>query len=295
MTAGSIDWQDVLQAAEALKSFPNAIFDALNKYSHSPSPTSKASNELANSVEADELRTAYAQGGQQLIFACDHTLAIHRLLVTQPQLSYSPWACVRGVLESCSICTLVLDPVIDSVERITRSLNLRIEGIWRAQTHVRKISKVTPALAQGIDRQVSQWDSRVAHLRQKALALGIAEKFNKNGRFLGFGQGVQSISHRIDDAFGASEDYSLLSAPAHAETWGILYLGSHVEVTKPLRAVPGLSPERAMYLIARPIEWVARGLWAYYQLFDWNLEEGKVMLEAEYDRAGLRHELRFWR
>ncbi len=208
--------------------------------------------------------------------------------MVEPQLSYSPWTCARSVLESCSICTLVLDPAINSVERITRSFNVRIKEIRQAQKFIK--------LAQGIDAKVSnKLELRVDVLRKKALALGIAERHSGKGWFLGFGQGVQQISYRIKDTLVASEDYSLLSTVAHTDTWGILSLGSHVEATEPLRPVPSLSPERAMYLITKPIGWVARGLWAYYQLFGWDLDGGKAMLESAYARVGLRYELRLRR
>ena len=155
--------------------------------------------------------------------------------------------------------------------------------------------ELNPTLSQSIDPEGPHYDSQVDVLRRRARALGIIEKLDRKGRFLGFGHGVQSISSRIEDAFGVSEDYSQLSASAHAETWAILHLGSQVEVTHPPRAVPGLSPHQAMYLIIKPTDWIARGLWAYYQLFGWDLDEGKAMLEAAYDEVGLRHELRFWR
>ena len=276
----SVDWQDVLRAAGALNSFPKTIFGAFNKYRNSPSGTSKASDELANSVQAATLEMVYAQGAQQLLFACDHTLAIHRLFVTKSQLSYSPWTCARGVLESCSICVLLLDPATGSIERITRSLNLRLEGFQSVRKYLRRR---TPTLAQGIDSQVQ---AKIAALRQECLPLGIAEKLNSKGQFLGFGRGVQSISNRIEEAFGASNDYSLLSACAHAEAWAILDLDP--------RSEPGLSPEWAMYLVTKPIEWAARSLWAYYRFFGWDLEEGTATLEREYNRAGLGHESRFW-
>ena len=58
MTSAAVDRQDVLRAAEALNSFPSAIFDALNKHGHYPSLMSKAASELANSVQTTELETA---------------------------------------------------------------------------------------------------------------------------------------------------------------------------------------------------------------------------------------------
>ena len=292
MNKDSISWQTVMRAAEALHSFPNAVIVSTRKYCHTPSAGSQASNELDESMDIGSLETAYALGAQQLVFACDHALAVHRLLVTQPQLSYSPWTCARAVLEACSTSFLLLDPAIDSLERTTRSLNLRIEDIWRAQRHFGKMASMTSAVAQDLN---CQYDSRVVELGQRARALGIVEKLNKKGRLLGFGHGGHSITNRIEDAFGASDDYSLLSASAHAATWAVLHLGANVESTDPPRAEPGLSPEGAMFLIMRPIEWVARGLWAYYRLFGWDLDEGKALLEAGYDQVGLKYELRFWR
>ena len=50
-----------------------------------------------------------------------------------------------------------------------------------------------------------------------------------------------------------------------------------------------------MYLITQPIEWVAKALWSYYQLFGWDPNEGKAIIEAAYDQVGFRDELRFWR
>lgn len=291
-----MDWSVVLRAAEALPHLSNAVADIADKYKHSPSMDSKASSELAESSDVGSLKTAYAQGAQQLWVACDHMLAIHRLLIAQPQLSYSPWTCARGVLESCATCVLVLDPSINSAERITRSLNLRVEDIRSAQSYYRNMARVPPTSGQDIDSLVSQCDLRINALRKTASESGIDAKLDRSGRFLGFGHGVPSITKRIEDAFGASEDYSLLSAVAHGKTWAVLNLGAQVEDTHPPRAVPGLTAEKAMYyLIVRPVGWAARGYWNYHQLFGWDVEERKAILEVAYDQVGIKHDLRFWR
>ena len=146
-----MEWSVVLRAAEALVHLSNAVAATTDVHKHAPAVDSKASNERAASADVGALKTAYAQGAQQLWVACDHVLAIHRVIVAQPHLSYSPWTCARGVLESCAACVLVLDPSIDSVERTTRSLNLRIEDIWSARTYYRNMARVPTTPDQDLD------------------------------------------------------------------------------------------------------------------------------------------------
>lgn len=278
---------------------PKVIRELAITYNYRPSAGSQASQELSNCPNKEILEVAYNHGARQfLLVASDHMSGLRRALTpSQGVLSCTPWTCARGALESCSTGVWLLDTKIDSKERITRSLNLRLQNLDIQKKLAHK------DLAQGVESTqqnsnvIRKIEARIKYLRKESYKLSIAEKKNKRGKFLGFGSGLPSISARIASTLNADYDYAMLSSAAHGNEFATLSLSVKViEQTKNrLIATPCLDPKNAVYLILLVIEWFARASWTYFSLFGWDLERLQSILEKEYNRADINEESRFWR
>ena len=278
---------------------PKAIRDLAITYDYRPSAGSQASQELSNCPNEEILEVAYNHGALQFLFvSSDHMSGLRRALTPSlGVLSCTPWTCARGVLESCSNGVWLLDTEIDSKERITRSLNLRLQDQYIQKKLAHKDRAQSVESTQGNSNLIRKIEARIKYLRKKAYKLSIAEKKNKRGEFLGFGSGLPSISARIASTLNADYDYAMLSSAAHGNEFATLSLSVKViEQTKNrLIATPCLDPKNAVYLIFLVIEWFARASWTYFSLFGWDLERLQSILEKEYNRADINEESRFWR
>ena len=291
-----IDLRDVLQKAEALRYLCSEAEGILNRYSGAYLPTSPAALEVDSSPHEELLKTAYYLGSHTVLVTVDHTLSLHRGLTGEPQLTYSVWSAARNILEASSKCVWLLDKPIDPMERITRSLNIRLTEIRDAQKYLRNLVTKCPAQTQGINQEILASNVRIADLRNQVGASAFPEKLDKKGKFLGWGTGPQSISTRINFAFKDSEStYSWLSPALHGDTWALRALGSHVERGEHPQEHPDLSPDYALWLIVMAIKWFTKSLWTLCELYGWDIQQLRVALEALFDHVGMGQNTRFWR
>ena len=274
-------WNEIHKASEALRFLASASNDAISRYRGVPSADSTASQELSRFADPSVLKEAYNKGVRSLVVACEYVLALDRTL-SEPNLSFSPWACLRHILESCSMCIWMLDTSIELEERATRTLNVQFEENKHERTYLtylRKNLSLSRASAPELTLWIKKADERETRLRCQAQQLGIKEKRNNRDRLLGFGDGPESITDRIDatlkDTFFP---YSLLSPQAHGDTWAILVLSTETRSVVPTDVVSNLSPLHAISLISDSLHLIAKALQNYYDLYGYDIAEYLTVL-----------------
>ena len=277
---------------------PEQTMRLASHYTYRPSEGSKASRELLNCCSQEALEVAYGHGARQLqLVSPDLMSGLRRALTRSPSsLVCTPWICARGVLESCSTGVWLLDPVIGSMERVSRSLNLRLKEQYLQKNLARK-EMASPFGIENKRELIQRIDRRIHHLRNEAGKFGITEKKNRKGELLGFGSGPVSISDRIASTLKADLDYAMLSSVVHANEFAMLSLSlKRIEYTNDrIISIPRLDPKSAVYLVFLVFEWYARVLWTYFTLFGWDLARLKSILENQFDRADINNDFRFWR
>ena len=229
---------------------------------------------------------AHSQGAQQVLFvSADHILGIGRCLIL-PELSFAPWTGARAVLESCSLACWLLDSKITCIERLTRSLNVRLaEQRGKIRFERRKKDQSEGETR----REVESIESRITYLRELARKLGIPEHRSRNGNLRDFGSGTPSISERISSTLGAAADYSLLSFAAHGTFTGTMSLSVSLHYSgSEINAKPDLSPQNRTYLIGSVVEWYYNAACFYLALLGWNRDRLDRQLE-EWGYPGLIH------
>ena len=271
-------WTEIHKASEALRCLALACNAAMNKYRGIPSAGSKASKELCRFADPSVLQEAYDKGARSLVVASDYALALDRTL-SEPILSFSPWICLRHILESCSMCIWMLDTTIDPEERATRSLNVQFEENKHKRTFLRRDLSLNRANVPELTDWIEKADERETQLRLQAKHLGIEEKHDRRDQVLGFGNGPKSITDRIEATLKVTLlDYSLLSPMAHGDTWANLILGAQIKSSNPLEVVSDLSLLHALSLLSDSLDLIAKGLRVYYDLYGYDTAEYSKLL-----------------
>ena len=286
-----ISYDQVAEAAVVLTSLPDEFQRAIEGYGQKPLIGSRGWRELENCPAPEHLEAAHSSGVQSLWVGADHAAALARALSGE-WLSYSPWACARAVLESCSVSSWLFDPDVGYPERVARSLNLRLRDLTGQIRYVKNESEMPEEVRLYAER-------RIEHLRNAAKLLGIAEKLARNGKFIGFSEGVPSHTEIIG-AFdmkrpAPSLGYSLLSAAAHGESWAVRSLGSEtIFGGSQAISVGSLRPEYAMLLIIHAVQDLSYPAWEMSVLFGWDLRVVESILNKAFDQVQIVEPLRFW-
>ena len=287
-----VDRNTVAVSASILTELPMHLQAIMDRYTQKLRPGSPAANEVAKCGEPQHLEAAFTLAVQRIFVAHDHMVALERT-ITEPTLTYSPWTCARATLESCSVASWLFEELIGHEDRIGRSFNLRHQNIKSQMAFFRG---ERPVLQAEIDRS----GDRITYLRDEASKIGIPEKLDKNGRFLGFAGGMPSHTEFINkfDAkqTSTSLSYALLSPAAHGEDWAVAALGSQTVMHQTgASRKPELRPEYAILLIIQSVQWIAYPCWEWWKLYGWDLAELEQVLDNAYDRVGMVEPLRFWK
>ncbi len=279
MDAERAHWIQIHKASEALRSFALDANATMSRHKGIPLAGSTASKELCQCEDASVLQEAYDKGVRSLGVACSYALTLDRTLA-EPILTFSPWTCLRNILELCSMCIWMLDPSIGPVERATRSLNVQVEENRSKRTYLRKSLARNSVSDQELTNLIRKADAREEQLRAQAQELDIKEKRDKTTgtRFPRFGDGPKSITDRIESTLKDTIDYSLLSSLSHGATWAILVLGTQTKSTNPPLVVSHLSPVHALSLIADSFNSIGKGLEIYYHLYGYDIAEYSTVI-----------------
>lgn len=292
-------WTMTNRTLETLDKMPKAIHELTSTYKHSPLNDSQAMQELNNGFNKELLKATHELCIRRFLFVIpDYMLGLKRALTpSQKILVHTPWACVRGVLESCSTIIWLLDTKINRKERITRILNLRLKSLSGQKTLANKDSIQNTERTQQNKETIKRIEARIEYLKEEARKLNIIEKRNRKDKLLGFGTGLPSISDRVTSTLNVGYDYAMLSSIIHGDDPAILNLTTKIIKQSEDKGaiIPYLNPHSVVYLMLMVIEWFAYASWACFKFFGWDLEKLQSILEEEYDRADITEELRFWR
>ena len=232
----------------------------------------------------DANRIIYDQARVAIIFMADNLQSLHRLLGKEPLMVFSPWVLARAILEEASMVHWLLDRKMTSKERWARSLNFRLEGL--------KVQKRI-ASSDNFFENPHQIESRVADLSVLAGRLGIPRRGERRNPNRFGNAGHPGLLDRIKKTLGEDTAYRILSAMTHGDNWALISMGFAKDEEG--RYGPDLNYYGAVYVISKVIEWFARVHWEYGYCYNLDLERLSIMLEEEYEKAGLSEEVRFWR
>ncbi len=285
------------QIAMTLASLPDSVWNIIEVVRINPSSNSQMERELAQCSMPQHLKPAYTQAQSDVFHAAaDHIRAVSREL-TPRALTYSPWASARCVLEACSRAYWLSDTKIDYTERVSRTLNTRLQSVKNLVAYMRSVKHLHNRFSA---EQIEQQEKRVDYLRSEAGKLNIPEKLDRNGRFLGFGSGMPSYTDLATSVFEADDVYRLLAGVTHGQEYASVLSTQLLEDSESddgKNRVVNITEEGAALIGSLVIEWFAKAAWEVFKIHGWNMKELAILLENTYNEIGVNNtrEMRFWR
>lgn len=296
---------EATKTVESLENLIDEVSIFLQRWSSGPTPNSQAITELKSFQCSESVMTAYSQGSVLSVAATDQSKAFIRTVV-EPAQTFAPWTCVRAVVESSALAAWLLDPVIDVRTRVQRSFALRYEGLIQAVKFVRVAGNQAD-----IDKSIK----RIDDVEQDALNLGYPKVMDKQGKKrIGIGQLMPSATDLVKEVLDKEFEYRLYSAVAHGHQWALIHLGLRLvdqqtiesnnasEVPKWSAAAqtagllePHIRPNDVVYLSMTAATAFTKAFWFMCQLFGWDTEGAKNLLERNYLPLRIVKDLWFWR
>ena len=281
--------ENVLNMISAMRNLIDDSAVLFNKYKNMPNPESIAIREWNDSQNKELIKDVCYRGILSMESAADHLMA-YADSISEPAKTIAPWTCVRGLLESCALALWFLDPNINAHERLSRCFAFRYSGFMEQK----KFLRVDNATI-----EIEKVERRIKKVEQDAILLGYAPVLNKKGEIDGIAQSMPSIIDLIRRTLNREGEYRLLSGIAHGHHWAIGKMGFRVceeeyEDNNDLTYEKYLHPEIVLFATDIAVSAFANVLWYLWQLYGWNEEEIKNLLNKIYDQLHYKKKQRFW-
>ena len=293
--SGDLSPKALVEVRDALEAFHRESSSFTNR--HGPHAASKSpfADDVIAFPRSESVHTVYGQSVTLIEITADHLTAF-RKLISEPLETIAPWTCARIVLDAASLAAWIVQPGIDAKERVGRSLALRYEGLSEQVKWARAVGPKNP----DVDPQVAV--DRIAEVTADASRLGFDPVRDRNGRQIGIGRRMPSVTERVRDVLDQEDMYRLLSAITHGHFWATNQAG--FEVLGPigttadgarLRAMTkAVNPSGMLYLAAGIALAFGRATWSHCLYAGWNRKELAEMLAELFRRLEIRDRYWFW-
>jgi hypothetical protein len=212
--------------------------------------------------------------------------------LTEPVMTFAPWGTTRGALEAATTSAWLTEPQ-EPLSRLGRSLTIRLEYL-HDQAHFTSAAARNPVSANSFTNGRAHIEGRISHLRGVASQYNVPEKLDRQGKLIGFGQSMPSMTDMVELIFGEGANYRLLSGSAHGRFWAIL-AGSMRTNADRSAIEQHMSGANAAFLMWSSIGWFSRAAWQYFHYCGWDRAPLAALLEETYNRVGMSEVVRFWR
>jgi hypothetical protein len=288
---------DLANLIKELGNLHDSVAQLLDSQNLRPIENSQAFMEATTYRRSESVWTAYSMGNGLFELVADQLMAFTKT-ITEPIQTIAPWTCVRALIEASALASWILDPKIDANDRVQRSFALRYEGLIQEKKYIQSLGISTEKVTAQIDK-----------VEQVSLGLGFPKIINsRNGERDGIGQKYTSITDIITKNLNKESEYRLLSAMAHGHHWAYQILGFQKINTgnevffenenQPVVVFAFekyMSPEAIMHLCQEAVICFARPIWYKCQLFGWDQDQLKNILNKASNAVGIEQEdLRFW-
>jgi hypothetical protein len=271
-----LTWDEVFRYRDGLHALIENIGRYLEAQGYDPKPGSRAAAERAEYSELDGPRTACHQALLLIDCVADHAFAMVNTL-KNPGQTIAPWTCVRAMLEAGSRARWLMDMSIGTMERIERSMILRMEGLKeqrKALSSLNDQEKIPVAL------------EKIKELEMIAEKLGLAP--------------LKPMPHATDlsrDFLQDESTYRISSAMLHGHAWALTQLGfQRVDPAIPEIPEKHIDPRAAALLIYKAADCFARPVWDFSRHYAYDVVALESLYDLAYDSMGIGSdsEFRFW-
>lgn len=285
--------EDVINLVAVAHDFIGETSRLYDAYNNEPVIDSIAAQERINFPNRKAVENVHYGGILSMEAAADHLMVFADSLKS-PAKTIAPWTCVRGLLESCALASWFLDPSIDVKTRVGRYFSFRYAGF---------VQQIKLYNVEGNRQEdVKRVEERIKKVETDAISLGYPRVLNKkSGNVEGIGQKMPGITELVGITLNKESSYRLLSAIAHGHHWATHQIGfriinftdsngnDHIGLEK------HLEPAFVLYAGNIAITSFAQVLWYVWNLYDWNEQEIRALLDTTFDKLKYAKDRRLWK
>lgn len=267
----------------------------MNQYDGNPIPGSKASIEIKSASCPESIVTAISISILLTEYSNEHLVALRRLL-NEPVVPLASWTCVRSMLESSAISAWLMEPNIDSKERIARQFAHRYEGLNQSLKFAKS--------ANIHHVKITEIESRINEVEKDAISLGYNKISDIKGKRCGIGCKMPNATNIIEAMLGREKDYRLFSAVAHGHIWAQQQLAyqysSSVATMASINGVNIIEHEKhvtiesILYIIMVSITSAMKSSWNLWNYMGWDLVQLNDLFDNTFKNLKIRNKLKFW-
>ncbi|MCY4392014.1 MAG: toxin-antitoxin system HicB family antitoxin [Chloroflexi bacterium] len=241
--------------------------------------------EQARDVGEEPVEEVVRQGWYAIRIMGELQFTLAYLLLLDDALFISPWVLVRSHLEMASRATWLLDPSVDSIKRVERSLTIQLDEIQRSRSFVNDVASFfgetrLPGRKGALEELLTRWSYLEAQAEDLGIEIRPVGKQPRRIKSVGATK-VLGPGEMASESIGQGRDYGLLSAMGHYRPMTVFSLtDTRVKLLDFGRKV---------------LQWFAISAWYFFELCGFDLAELKGTLEEAWDHADLPDDTRFWK
>lgn len=208
-----------------------------------------------------EVQGAYLMAGLLFEIEADHIIAFTRT-ITEPVLTIAPWTITRSALEVAAFAIWLLDPKIDVIKRIERSLALRYKG----QEEQKKYGNATN------QNVLPKVEKRMEDIKETGRKIGVELKRPS----------MPSITNIIKETLDMEARYRLLSSIAHGHHWATQQVGFKVAERYDEYSFleKAIDIDRVLYLVDTLINPFFKLVSIQCEIYGWDISPYKIVYDS---------------
>ena len=280
------------QLRQTLVPFLNATVELQERRPAQPEPCSVMAQDIANFGNDKPFVNAMTVADLACQYTHDH-FSLFVNLLTGSVDPITSCTIIRSLLETAAIGAWAVDPLIDTVSRVSRIYAIRFESIVQQL----KVLKCTKGIATA---DIDKTASRINAIANDAISRGITVDHVK-GKVTLIGTRKPGPTDMIKEVLNAEWIYRLLSAVAHGHHWALRDIGFIKVDAEDQTSADGTLYKKRNFTDAVLLVGL-HGFLAYSRLL-WNVIgyrqssrlQFEELLETTTDRLSVATDLRFWR
>lgn len=276
----------------------NNFCQLINNYSNQYIENSITFIEFQSYTCSNSVATSYNQASVLFEAGLDQLLAFIKT-IKEPTQTIAPYSCAREIIESSALASWLFDPKIVVAERVARGFAFQYQGLDQLKKFEQSLDD---------ERKEERTNSVIAQI-ENTEAIALSQGFQElrgQGKRTGIGRIMPSSTEIIRDTMDEEATYRLLSAIIHGHQWALHHLSFRSVNSEDLAIDENeifvgpvfekyLSVEMISFLCQEVFICLARPIWYKYQLFGWNRDQLKEILDQASNVIKAEDKLQFWK
>lgn len=276
----------------------NEFCQLINNHSNQYIEDSITFTEFQSYSCPNSVATSYNQASVLFEAGLDQLLAFIKT-IKEPTQTIAPFTCARAIIESSALASWLFDPKIGVAERVARGFAFQYQGLDQQKKFVQSLDD---------EKKEERTNFAIAQIENtEAIALNQGfQVLRDRDKRTGIGKIMPGSTEIIRDTMDKESTYRLLSAIIHGHQWALHHLSFRTVNSEDLAFDKNvtfvgpviekyLSVDAKSFLCQEVFICLARPIWYKYELFGWNRDQLRGILDKTSNVIKVKEELRFWK